>query len=257
MKRLVWSIANGVKAFGCAGCRWSYPVEEFTPEFSETALREDYRGHDCDHPEFKFDNESSTPAGTVDSALVSCDRILQDLCGLKGTVLAEIEALSPPSNQDMAAIQVELDNVRSLLWLHLHASRMPAQDGPQVPSTGDEKRRWRRYDFQVPVTLTTNQGNKKIQARGTDLNEGGMTVYAKAELTVGDELNVEFRPPFSNTVVNLAVAVKNRDGNRYGMEFVGANGAQHQEIVLLRTMVKMLEARVGYYQERATSKVLD
>ena len=258
MKRLVWINANGVSAFGCAGCRWTYPVEEFTPEFSETELREDYRGHDCDNPQFKYDDESSTLAGTVDSTfrLVNCDQVLQDLCGLKGKVLASIEALSSPLNEDMAAIQVELDNVRSLLWLHMHALPMPAKDGPQIPSMYDEKRRWRRYDFQVPVTLTTNHGNKKIQARGTDLNEGGMTVYAKAELTLGDKLRVEFRPPFSNTVVNLAVVVKNRNGNRYGMEFIGANGAEHQEIVLLRTIVKMLEARVSYYEERATDKVL-
>jgi hypothetical protein len=40
------------------------------------------------------------------------------------------------------------------------------------------------------------------------------------------------------------------------MEFVGANGAERQEIVLLRTIVKMLEARVSYHQERAANKVL-
>lgn len=257
MKRLVWIDANGQRTFGCAGCRWTYPVEEFTPEFSETELREDYLGHDCNHPQFKYDDESSTLAGTVDSFSqpVSCAQLLQDLCGLKGNVLASIEALSSPSNEDMATVKAELDSVRSLLWLHMHPSPAPAKEAPQMTSTDVRKRRWRRYDFQVPVTLTTNQGDKKIQARGTELNEGGMTVYVKSELAVGEELTAEFRPPFSNMVVSLKVAVKNRNGNRYGMEFVGAGGAGQQEIVLLRTIVRMLEARVGYYEERATHKV--
>ena len=259
MKRLVWIDASGVRAFGCAGCKWTYPVEEFTPEFSETELREDYLGHDCDNPQFKFDDESATLAGTVDwtSRPVNCDQVLQDLGGLKSKVLASIEALSSPSNEDMAAIKVELDSVRSLLWLYMHGSPRPAKDGPQIPSTYDQKRRWRRYDFQVPVILTTNHGNKKIQARGTDLNEGGVTVCAEAELALGDELKVEFTPPFSTTMVNLSAIVKDRTGNHYGMEFIGTNGGELQEIALLRKIVKMLEARVSYYEERATTKVLD
>ena len=262
MKRLVWIDASGVRAFGCAGCRWTYPVKEFTPEFSETGLSEDYREHDCNDPRFEFqDDRSSTLPVTTDltSLSLNSEQLLQDLRGLKGAVLAGIEALSSPaqSNEDMAAIKRELDSVRSLLWLHMHAAPAPSNDGPQVPSTTDQKRRWRRYDFHVPVTVTTSTGEKRTQASGSGLNEGGMTVYAEAEFAVGGQLKLEFKPPFSNAMVNLAVVVSNRNGNRYGMEFVGADGAGHQEIALLRTIVKMLEARVGYYEERASNKVLD
>ncbi len=262
MKQLVWIDANGVRAFGCAGCRWTYPVKEVTPESSETELSEDFRDHDCDNPRFKFENDQSfTLPGTavLISPSANSDQLLRDLCGLKGTVLAGIEALSAsaPSNGDLAAIKAELDSVRSLLWLHKHASPAPSEDGPQVSSTTDQKRRWRRYDFQVPVNLTTRNRNKKIPARGTDLNEGGITVYAEAELTLGDELKAEFRPPFSNTAVNLSVVVRNRSGYRYGMEFIGTNSAERQEIVLLRKIVKMLETRVSYYEERATKNVVD
>lgn len=262
MKRLVWIDASGVRAFGCAGCRWTYPVKEFTPEFSETELSEDYREHDCNDPRFEFENDRSpTQPGTADLTppSVSISQVLQDLCGLKCAVLAGIEALSSPaqSNEDMAAIKRELDSVRSLLCLHMHAAPAPSNDGPQVPSTTDQKRRWRRYNFQVPVTLTMSNGNKKIPARGSNLNEGGMTVHAEAELMLGEELKVEFSPPFSTTAVNLSAIVKSRIGNGYGMEFVGTNGTELQEIVLLRKIVKMLEARVSYYEERATDKELD
>jgi hypothetical protein len=262
LKRLVWIDASGVRAFGCAGCRWTYPVKEFTPEFSETDLRKDYLAHDCNSPRFKYEDDRSPSlpgTGDLTPPSVSCGQVLRDLCGLEGTVLAEIEALSAsaPSSGDLAAIKAELDSVRSLLWLHMHAAPVPSKDGPQLPSTTNQERRWRRYDFHVPVTITTSTGKEKIQASGTGLNEGGMTVYAEAEFTLGDELTVEFRAPFSNAVVNLAVVVRDRNGNRYGMEFVGTNGAEHQEIVLMRTMVKMLEARVSYYEKRATNKVLD
>ena len=186
---------------------------------------------------------------------VNSGQILQDLCGLKGTVLAGIEALSAsaPSDEDMAAIKRELDSVRSLLWLHMHASPVPSLESPQLPPTTGQKRKWRRYDFHMSVTLTTKTGNQKIPASGTGLNEGGITVYADSEFAVGDELKVEFTPPFFNAVMNLSVVVRNRHGNRYGMEFVGTDDAERQEMVLLRTIVKMLAARVNYYEERATT----
>ena len=102
-----------------------------------------------------------------------------------------------------------------------------------------------------------NNGNKRVPAHGTNLNEGGMTVYVEAELALGNELKVEFTPPFSTTAVNLSAIVKDRIGNRYGMEFTGTNDAERQEIVLVRAIVRMLKARVSYYEDPATDKVLD
>lgn len=256
MKRLVWIDVSGVRAFGCAGCRWTYPVKEFAPDFPVTEVREDFRVHDCGSPQFEFgDDRSATLPGTADSTPppVSSGQVLQDLCGLKGAVLAGIEALSSPapSIEEVAAIKREVDSVRSLLWLHMHASPRASLESPPLPPTIGQKRRFRRYDFHMSVSLTTKTGNQKISGSGTGLNEGGMTVYAEGEFAVGDELKVEFTPPFFNAVVYLPAIVRNRHGNRYGMEFVGTDDAERQEIVLLRTIVKMLEARVNYYEERA------
>jgi hypothetical protein len=133
-----------------------------------------------------------------------------------------------------------------------NAEQSSALAGPST--TPAPQRRWRRYDFHVPVTVSI--GGRKIQVLGTALNEGGMTVCSDAALMIGDPVRVEFRPPFSNTVVNLDAVIRNRTGNRYGIEFVGANDAERQEIVLLRSMVKMLEARVTYYEERASGRVV-
>jgi hypothetical protein len=59
------------------------------------------------------------------SSSLSTDQLLRDLCGIKGTVLASFEAVSSPqpSNGALTAIKAELDSVRSLLWLRLHASK--------------------------------------------------------------------------------------------------------------------------------------
>lgn len=257
MKRLVWNDANGVRSFGCAGCRWTFSVKEFTPGFSETEVREEFLDHDCDDPRFRPEDNRSLPlprTAELTSPPVNTSQVLQDLCGLQGAVLAAIEALaSPTPSGDLAAIKAELDSVRSLLWLHLHASQeTPVPDHhPQSPSATPQKRRWRRYGFDLPVTITTSTG-KRLKARGTDLSEGGITVHAETPLTLGDELRVVFTPPFSNAEVKLPVVVRNQVGNRYGMEFLGSSGAELQEVALLRMLVKMLEARVNYCENDAS-----
>ncbi len=124
-KRLVWIDSGGVRYFGCAGCKWTFPVQEFSPEFSEAELTEDFHHHSCDDPRFRTANAADL-LPSPDSAQLSVDssRILEDLCGLKGAVLASIESLSPiPSGGELAQIKAEIDRVRSLLWLHMKSSK--------------------------------------------------------------------------------------------------------------------------------------
>jgi PilZ domain len=261
MKRLIWIHTNGVRAFGCTGCKWTHPVKEFKPGFSASEVREDFAHHNCRTFGFRFESDRSSPLCPSSDSTAACsngDQILRDLCGLQGTVLAAIEGISSPASLtgNLEATKAELDSARSLLWLHMRASPDTEPDLGQTVSNERQKRRWPRYHFHVPVTLTTSAGHTIIQALGTDLNEGGVTIFSEVELKVADDLNLELRPPFSNTVLKLRVVVRNRNGNRYGMEFIGANDADSQEIVLLRTIVRMLEARVSYYEQRAADKVV-
>ena len=216
MKQLLWMDEKGVRTFGCAACKWKHQVKQPPPESSEVSVPDGFHEHDCEDPSLKFDQN-------------------------RGSALPGSSAFTVPhdSNQERGMQQTS-----------------PADlDGSPTSSANPAKRRWRRYEFHLPVTVTV--AGKKIQALGTALNEGGMSLSGEAGLQVGDEVRVEFRPPFSNTVVNLAVVVRNRTGNRFGVEFIGATDAERQEIVLLRSMVRMLEARVTYYEERASTKVVD
>src|ERR1041385_661003 len=60
-------------------------------------------------------------------------------------------------------------------------------------------RRWQRYRLNLPIRLIfSKDGTTKITAgRGNDMSEGGVLVFAGLELKTGDEVSIEFTPPFS------------------------------------------------------------
>lgn len=83
-------------------------------------------------------------------------------------------------------------------------------------------RRFRRYKLDVPVRLVvqTDEKTRIIDGRGNELNEGGMAVQAGVELEVGDLVEVEFTPPYTGQPLRARAAVRNRQGYRYGLEFL-------------------------------------
>ena len=87
-------------------------------------------------------------------------------------------------------------------------------------------RRWPRLNLRVPVTLVLRRPHKTVfvDGRGTDLNEGGIAVFAGTELRVGEEVEISFTPPFRGDPLTARTVVRNRRGYTYGMEFL--NGAR-------------------------------
>ena len=61
-------------------------------------------------------------------------------------------------------------------------------------------RRWERYRVNVPIRVIVSHAMKAsiFDGRGTSLSEGGMALFAGAELRPGDQVAVEFTPPFSS-----------------------------------------------------------
>jgi hypothetical protein len=108
-----------------------------------------------------------------------------------------------------------------------------------------EKRRWPRYAVDVPVVITTPT-KKNIDARATDLSEGGVAVYSRNDFEIGDRIQAEFMPPFYETAIRLLVVVRYRNGSRYGVEFASSSDAERQELALLRVLVRKLEARISH-----------
>jgi len=118
---------------------------------------------------------------------------------------------------------------------------------PSVDSTTTTAdRRWQRFHFDIPIRLVFENGNytRIAEGRGTELNEGGLGLYAGIELEVGDRVEVELSVPFYCLSLRLRGVVRNRPGNGYyyGIQFVDTDANQKGEIALF---AKMLESAAG------------
>jgi PilZ domain-containing protein len=77
-----------------------------------------------------------------------------------------------------------------------------------------ELRRWPRLKIRVPVTVIVKKPNKTVyvDGRGTDLNEGGIAVFAGAELGIGEEVEISFTPPYHGEPLLARTIIRNRRG---------------------------------------------
>jgi hypothetical protein len=97
-------------------------------------------------------------------------------------------------------------------------------------------RRWPRYRVNVPIRVIVSRAMKAsiFDGRGTSLSEGGMALFAGAELRPGDQVAVEFTPPFSSPPIRVDARICNRSGYHYGVEFMTLDHAQRQHVEHLR-----------------------
>jgi hypothetical protein len=82
----------------------------------------------------------------------------------------------------------------------------------------NDKRRWHRYPLGAPIRLKTQSAT--IDARGITLSEGGMCLFALADIGVGSKIQVEFTDPRSCQLVRADAAIRNRAVYLYGIEFL-------------------------------------
>jgi hypothetical protein len=103
-------------------------------------------------------------------------------------------------------------------------------------------RRWQRYRLNVPIRLIfTNEGTSKIMAgRGNDVSEGGVLVFAGLELKTGDEVSIEFTPPFSAGPVRAKGIVRHRRGYNYGIEFLQETATDREQSERFRGLLRMV-----------------
>jgi hypothetical protein len=108
-------------------------------------------------------------------------------------------------------------------------------------------RRWQRYEVDVPirVIVCTSVKTKIFDARGISLSEGGMALFAGAELRLGDQVGVEFTPAYSAPPVRVDATIRNRVGYHYGVEFLLASENQKKRVEELRRHLPTLIALAG------------
>ena len=87
-----------------------------------------------------------------------------------------------------------------------------------MPETS-KTRRWERLPVDMPVRVITSKGfsTTVVEGRGTEMSEGGMTLYAGILLSPGDLLEVEFDTP---THSRLTAIVRSKSGFCFGLEFI-------------------------------------
>ncbi len=120
----------------------------------------------------------------------------------------------------------------------LHVSPLAKEAG-----VGRELRRAPRYNVDVRLRLIVFKGgrNLAIHGRGNDISETGMALFVAHELQVGDRLEVEFTLPYSHQPLRAGIAVRNRNGYRYGVEFLTLSGPQREEILRLCKALTLIQ----------------
>jgi len=101
-------------------------------------------------------------------------------------------------------------------------------------------RRWRRYKIDVPVRLIAQRPTKVVivLGRGGELNVGGMAVLAGIELSIGEQVAVEFTPPYAGQPVRVRGFVRNRKGYTYCIEFITENDTDYVNVWQLESILK-------------------
>src|ERR1041384_8512306 len=75
-------------------------------------------------------------------------------------------------------------------------------------------RRWPRLKIHVPVTVVVRKQEKTVfvQARGQDLNEGGIGGFGGTELRIGEMVEISFTPPYQGNPMTARTVIRNRRG---------------------------------------------
>jgi hypothetical protein len=108
-------------------------------------------------------------------------------------------------------------------------------------------RRWPRHNVDVPVSVITHAPTKfaAVQGRGSELNCGGMTLHAGVELSVGDQLGVEFTPPYSEQPIAVRCFVRNGHGGNYGIEFISENDSDYESVGQIESILRKAASSVS------------
>jgi hypothetical protein len=97
------------------------------------------------------------------------------------------------------------------------------------------KRRWRRYPFDASLRLVVDHSAEAtvVNGRGVHFSEGGICLFAAANLPVGSQVKLEFRTPHTDEPVRIRGKVRNRSVYLYGVEFLSDKFEERQQLARL------------------------
>ncbi len=103
-------------------------------------------------------------------------------------------------------------------------------------------RRWPRYkvSLSLRVLIQGPAGAEQMYGHGRDISEGGMAVYIPTYFEIGDTTTIEITFPNSTEKLSLRAVVRNREGFRYGVEFISPT---EQECALISSNCRSLTTK--------------
>lgn len=108
---------------------------------------------------------------------------------------------------------------------------------------GRELRRSPRYNVDVRLRLIVAKDGKSavVHGRGNDISEDGLALFVAHDFEVGQRVEVEFTLPYSRQPLRVWIAIRNRNGYRYGVEFLNLSQPQRLEIARLCKALTLLQ----------------
>jgi hypothetical protein len=117
---------------------------------------------------------------------------------------------------------------------------MATQVGQQSTHEYAVQRRFPRFKLDVPVRVISYRDNKAniVSGRGNEVSEGGMAIFAGVEIRPGEQIWVEFTPPYSSEPLRVRATVRNRTGYKYGIEFRADDAEERERVARLRELLR-------------------
>lgn len=101
-------------------------------------------------------------------------------------------------------------------------------------------RRHARITADISARIFCN-GLPPSLARAHDISCGGLCLYAPLELKEGDVIKIAFELPHSRMKFGVSAVVKNRNGFRYGVEFVDLARQELAEIQRVTEILRLVQ----------------
>jgi hypothetical protein len=90
--------------------------------------------------------------------------------------------------------------------------------GDMLFAPAKNRRHSHRQWVSVPVLI--RNGGSRIDGLSINISEGGIYLFAAANLSLGTQIEIEFRPPASKELVRACGTVRRRALYLYGIEFL-------------------------------------
>jgi hypothetical protein len=88
-----------------------------------------------------------------------------------------------------------------------------------------------RVDLRIKVNYIRDGQPVFAFGQGSDVSEGGMAGYIPTELDLGEIVDLEVKLPYSRQPVKIKAAVRNRNGFRYGLEYMLIQPEDREQLI--------------------------